>query len=232
MFIHKPYEFEKLKQITHPNGIRFYETPQGNMYHSVTTILSHMLSKEALIAWRERVGNEEADRILKFASKRGTDVHSMCENYLYNYINGKTINEEEIPPEVLDPFQKIKRVIDKNVKIVNNVEFVGYSDKLRTAGTCDVLCHFDGVPSVVDFKTSMKYKREDWIDKYFYQVTTYALMLYELKGLVIPQIVIIIGTDGVNNAQVFVKNTKDYIKETLDIYQRFHNLPPDLLPST
>ena len=232
MFIHKPYEFEKLEQITHPNGIRFYKTPKGNEYHSVTTVLSHMLSKQALIDWRERIGDEEADRILKFAGARGTHVHAVCEEHLMKYLQGNEIQEKKLPPEVLDPFMKIKKVVDKNIKIVNNTEFQVYSDRMKTAGTCDVLCHFDGVPSVVDFKTSMKYKKEEWIDKYFYQVTCYALMVYEIHKIVIPRIVIIIGTDGVENAQVFVKETKNYVKETLNIFQNFHNLSSDLLPST
>lgn len=232
MFIHKPLEFAKLNQITHPNGVRFYETPFGDKYHSVTTVLSHMLSKQALKEWRERIGDEEADRIMKFASERGTKVHALCESYLYNYMNGDDIKEDELPEEVLFPFKKIKKVVDKNIKIVNNLEFPVYSNKMKTAGTCDVLCHYDGVPAVVDFKTSLRYKKEEWIEKYFYQVTAYAIMVYELHKIVIPRIVVIIGSDGVDEAQVFVKETKNYVRDTLDIFQKFHDQPPDLLPST
>lgn len=231
MFIHKPYEFPKLVQITLPSGIRFYETPEGNKYPSVTTILSETLSKEGLKDWRERVGDEEADRIMKYAGERGTKVHKKCEDYLYSYIRNEDVYET-MEEYIVEPFNKIRKVIDEKVKIVHNTEFPVYSNIIKTAGTCDLFATYDGVPSIIDFKTSLRYKKEEWIDKYFYQVTCYAMMVYEIHGVIIPQTVVIIASDGVEKAQVFVKKTSEYVEATSKTFQKFYSEPPDWLPST
>lgn len=225
-FIHKPYKFEKLE--TEMDGDkRYYLTPTGNKHPSVTTVLSQMLSKEALIAWRERIGDEEADKIMNYASERGKTVHSYCEKYVKEYLTKGEVDEnwKEENEVAYGGFLKIKKVMDSKVKIVNNLEFNLWSDRIKTGGTCDVLCQYDYVPSVLDYKTSMKFKKEEWIKKYFLQCCVYALMVYELHGVIIPQMVVVIATDGIDNAQVFVKKTKDYVRETLDIFEKFHGVP-------
>jgi hypothetical protein len=61
-------------------GKRFYVTPDGNKYPSITTVLSGR-NAEGLIAWRERVGNDVANQIMRTAAKRGTAVHELEERY-------------------------------------------------------------------------------------------------------------------------------------------------------
>ena len=76
-FIHEPADlgYNDLEAVTGDKG-RFYTDPEGNKYASVTTVLS-ILSEEAIQAWRARVGEEEANRISRQASSRGTTVHNI-----------------------------------------------------------------------------------------------------------------------------------------------------------
>jgi hypothetical protein len=74
-----------LEQHTKKTG-RYYTDPDGNRYYSVTTVLS-ILNKAAIMAWRKRVGNEEANRISSQAATRGTKVHDMIEKYIVGEYN-------------------------------------------------------------------------------------------------------------------------------------------------
>lgn len=222
-FKYEPYEFEKLNSET-LDGKRYYKTPDGKKYPSVTTVLSS-LSKDSIQKWRNRVGEEEANKISTTAAKRGTKVHTLCENYIFPHLKNENFDADMFDHEdinVKSAFKKIKFVLDKNVSTVHNLEFPLYSNNLKTAGTCDLFCKYNDIPTIVDFKTSLKAKKEEWIKSYFYQATAYALMVYELKGIVIPQIAIIIAADPLDRAQVFLKKTKHYLHETLDIFGKFH----------
>jgi genome maintenance exonuclease 1 len=193
------------------------------------------LSKDAIIKWRARVGEEEANKITQTAAKRGTKVHSLCEKYIFPHLLNQDVEIPETTEETeraIKSFEKIKRVIDNRITTVHNTEFSLYSDQLRTAGTCDLFCLFDGKPSIVDFKTSLKYKKEEWIKGYLLQATTYALMIYERKKIVVPQIVIIVASDPVDNAQVFVKKTKHFLHETIETFETYHAASALSLPST
>ena len=72
------------------NNQRRYSTPSGAAYPSITTVLS-ILKENELFEWRRRVGEAEANRISSYASKRGTAVHSIIEDYL----NNETIDEKK-----------------------------------------------------------------------------------------------------------------------------------------
>ena len=95
-----------------------------------------------------------------------------------------------------------------------------YSDRLRAAGTSDLICKYAGKPTVLDYKTSSKHKKEEWIENYFIQSTAYALMVKERYDLDIEQIVIMIAVEG-DNPQVFVKDPSDYVKKTIDIFDTY-----------
>ena len=82
MFKHIPVELPTITATT-TDGLRLYETPEGNKYPSITTILS-VRNKSGLMEWRKRVGNDVANYISQKAMKRGTAVHHMCEEYLNN----------------------------------------------------------------------------------------------------------------------------------------------------
>jgi ATP-dependent exoDNAse (exonuclease V) beta subunit len=88
---------------------------------------------------------------------------------------------------------------------------------LKTAGRCDLIAEYDGVPSVIDFKTSRKLKKEEWIESYFLQTTVYSMMFESMYKIKVPQIAILIAVDH-EPPQVFVKDRGHYVNRVLDIF--------------
>lgn len=192
---------------------RYYTTSSGQTFKSVTTILSERTDKTALLEWKKRVGEEMAQRISQQASVRGNAIHNLCERYLRNfddYIEG------EGPVNVYN-FKNLKCILDRHVDDVLGIELPLYSPLLKAAGRTDLVAHFDSNLSIIDFKTSKKPKKEDWIQNYFVQATTYSLMFEELYGIKVPQLAILITVDH-DDPQVFVKKTRDYYDQVYDIF--------------
>lgn len=213
-FTHKPLPKIEIprKEI---DGKRYYVTPGGECYRSVTTILSQ-LTKEAIQEWRDRVGEAEATKISTSASKRGTKLHTMMEDYVGN-VEDFALNKM---PTTLSLFLDIQPFVDSNLEEVYGIEYPLYSDRLRAAGTSDLICKYAGKPTVLDYKTSSKRKKEEWIENYFIQSTAYALMVKERYDLDIEQIVIMIAVEG-DKPQVFVKDPSEYTKKTIDIFDKY-----------
>lgn len=200
-------------ETTSINGKRYYVLPDGKKFRSVTTVLDSALDKTALLEWRKKVGESEANKISTQAARRGTAVHSIAERYILNeenYTKGSM-------PSGLDAFNSIKPVIDTGVGTVFGVELPLYSTALNTAGRCDLIAEYKGVPSVIDFKTSRKLKKEEWIESYFLQTTVYSMMFEKMYKINIPQIVIMIAVDH-EPAQVFVKDRGQYVNRVLEIF--------------
>lgn len=191
-------------------GERFYITPNGVKLPSVTTVLGHF-KKKSLIEWRNRIGNEEADKVMYRASNRGTRFHNMMEGYLRNeddFLNG-------VMPDMRQAFNDMKETLD----LIDNIRYIEsplFSEKLGVAGRTDVIAEFAGVPSIIDFKTSSKEKKEHWIDNYFEQGTAYALMYEELVKEPINQIVILISVDFMEHPQVFIRDKNSYVQNLLE----------------
>jgi ATP-dependent exoDNAse (exonuclease V) beta subunit len=198
------------------NGKRFYATPDGNKYPSVTTITSQY-NKQSIMEWRKRVGEEEANRISSRAAGRGTRVHTICENYLNNQDD---YTKKQMPDAVV-MFKTLQPLLDQYVNNIHALEVPLYSDYLRTAGRVDCIAEFDGTLSVIDFKTSSKPKEDQWIQNYYMQCSAYAVMFEERTGIPVPRIVVMIAVDG-DKSQVFVKKRNDYVSEFIkyrDIYE-------------
>ena len=200
------------------NGKRLYETPDGSFYPSVTTITSQMNAK-AISEWRARVGEKVATQVTAQASARGTSIHKLCEHYILG-----TMDDVQIMPSNREMFSSMANHLAETVDNVKTVEGFLYSDFLRTAGQVDMIAEYNGVLSVVDFKTSKKKKREDWIENYFVQEAAYSFMFEERTGIQIPQLVTVIGVDGEDEPQVFIKNTKErnqYLLKFLELRDLF-----------
>jgi ATP-dependent exoDNAse (exonuclease V) beta subunit len=213
------FEHKPLPKIEIPrkeiDGKRYYVTPSGEQYRSVTTILSQ-LTKDHIQKWRDRVGEQEATKISTSASKRGTKLHTMMEDYVGN-VEDFALNKI---PTTTSLFLDIQPYVDSNLEEVYGIEYPLYSDRLRAAGTSDLICKYAGKPTVLDYKTSSKRKKEEWIENYFIQSTAYSLMVKERYDLDIEQIVIMIAVEG-DNPQVFVKDPSDYVKKTIDIFDTY-----------
>ncbi len=203
---------------------RLYRTPNGDLYPSVTTVLSSM-SKKGIQEWKESVGDEKAKKILTQSSTRGTAVHSICERYLLNksnYIQGSM-------PSNVSLFKQLQPYMDKYIGKVYGIEIPLYSEALKSAGTCDLFCQFHGINAVVDFKTSTKAKDEKFIENYFYQATAYAIMIEEIYNVVVPNIGLLIAVED-DNMQVFLKHTSDYRKSVVSFFKEYscNNSPEPL----
>lgn len=215
-FEYELLEFAELQRIDGP--IRLYETPEGKRYPSVTTVLGKMMDKSALETWRKRVGEEEAARVSARASARGTNVHTMCENYVL----GNDIDASM--PHNMMMFNQIKKVLDEKVDMVRATECTLFSDHLKLAGSCDLIANYDGRLSIIDYKTSAKRKRKDWIEGYFLQASLYSYMLWEMTDILVKDIVIIIGVDDSLESQIFIERPQRYLEKAVDLVRSYHKM--------
>jgi genome maintenance exonuclease 1 len=207
-----PKDLVDLKSETFPDGKRYYTTPDGVRLPSVTTVLGAK-KKEAIMKWRKRVGEEEANRVSRKATSRGTNVHTLCERYLNNEELGT------IMPDAKEMFLPLKPLLNR----INNIHYQEcalWSVQLGLAGRVDCIGEFDGVLSVIDFKTSKKVKKKEDIDDYFAQCVAYACMYEELIGIGIEQIVIIMAVEG-SEPLLFVEKTENYLNTLLE-YIKFY----------
>jgi ATP-dependent exoDNAse (exonuclease V) beta subunit len=196
---------------------RHYRVPNGKAYPSITTVLS-ILSEESIKQWKERVGEEEAKKVSYRAATRGTAVHEIVEKYIDNDENYK----DGYMPNIIGSFLDIKPILDSRIGKVYAQEAPLYSDYLGLAGRVDCVAEFDGKLSIIDFKTSRKPKKAEWITNYFIQESAYAIMWEERTGIPIKQIVTIITVDC-NEPQVFIEDRDNWDKkliETINEYKR------------
>ena len=222
MFKHDPIDlgYDDLVSETKQTG-RKYNTPDGNAYPSITTVLS-ILSEEGIAEWRARVGDEEANKISVRASRRGTAVHSVVEKYLDNdpnYMDGYT-------PDIFDSFRTIRGVLDESIGTIYGQELPLYSDHLRVAGRVDCVAEFDGKISIIDFKTSRKAKQPKYIESYYCQEAAYAIMWEERTGMPITQLITIVAVDDMHysgpGCQVFVEKRDKWVPKLRDTINKYY----------
>jgi genome maintenance exonuclease 1 len=200
-FIH--HDLPKLERTTKPDGTRLYKTPSGFAYPSVTTITG-LLTQKAIYEWRQRVGNEEANRVSARASSRGTRIHSYCEDYLRG-------NLFEADMFDLEMFNSIKPLLDE-IDNIHCLEDPLYSDHLQVAGTVDCIAEFNGRLSVIDFKTSSRVKDREDIANYFMQTAAYAVAFEERTGLPVSRLVIIMAVEN-DDPILFIEKRDTWVGE-------------------
>ena len=213
-FLHETVDIPgQIKQIN-TSGKRLYETPDGN-FPSITTVLSS-LSKAGIQAWRKRVGEEEANRISTQASRRGTRTHSIIEDYLKNqqdYLNGYM-------PDSIELFQSIQSILNTHIGKIYGLEVSLWSKYLGVAGRCDCIAEYDDEISIIDWKTSSKPKKEEWIESYKLQGTGYAKMYEERTGIKVSQVVIVIAVvDG--TPQIFYANPDEHVERLQEVINSY-----------
>ena len=201
-------DFE-LEAITSESG-RVYLVPSGNKYNSITTILKPY-NQHIIENWREAVGEEKANKISGMASRRGEALHLACEKYLLNEMDFKF--RQNMMPNIKQLFFQLKPEIDKNIGKIYAIEQPLYSDELQVAGRVDLIAEWNGKLSIIDYKTSSKFKDENDIQNYFMQCTAYAIMFEERTGIPIDDIVIAVSVESENTPQIFCRKKKDYIEQ-------------------
>jgi genome maintenance exonuclease 1 len=220
MFIHQPPINDlPLLKAKNVNGTRFYEHQETKeVYPSITSVLS-IRNKEGIIEWRKRVGEEVANHVMVQAANRGTAVHNMVEDHLNN-LDLDQIEKHQKKFLARMMFNVLKPELAK----INNIrlqEAQMFSSNYTVAGRCDCIAEYDGVLSVIDFKTSRTEKNEDWIENYFIQGSAYAEMYKEHFGEEITQVVILMVTEE-GTTQVFVKNKIDYLPQLKEAVAEFY----------
>ena len=210
MFNHTPVDLPPVKA-RNSDGVRLYETPEGNKYPSITTVLS-IRNKKGLHEWRKRVGYDVANYVARTAASRGTKVHHMCEDYLNNvhvsWPEKWKEHEKHFLPYCL--FNQLKEQALCNINGIYAQEAGLYSDKYKVAGRVDCIAGYKGIPSIIDFKTSSKERNDDWNVNYYIQGSAYAEMFGERTGIEISQVVILVVTED-GTVQEFIKDKHNYL---------------------
>ena len=215
MFVHNEVSVPELST-KNLNRKRFYQTPDGKLYPSITTVLQKR-KMAGLMEWRKNVGDDVANYIARTAAHRGTKVHHMCEDFLNNNFD-EEVHKKNFLPYVL--FGQLKPVLMQKVNNILAQECGLYTDKYRVAGRVDCIAEYNGVPSIIDFKTSTKERNDDWNESYYIQASAYAEMFEERTGIAINQIVILVVTeDGV--VQEFVKDKGEYLPMLVEAIDDF-----------
>lgn len=219
MFNHLDIEIPEIKRVT-IDGVRYYDTPDSKMV-SITSVISHY-NKDKFAKWRAKVGEEKANAITRKATSRGTDMHTLVENYLYN---------KELPTvqPLSDFLFKIAKPALNKIDNIHTLEGSLYSKELGIAGTVDCIAEYEGELAVIDFKTSKEPKPRSWIDGYFVQAAAYACMYYELTGTPVKKLVIIMACeDGEcvvyeeRDKLKYMKLLVTYIKTFLEYHLQLH----------
>jgi len=216
MFQHVDIDLPALSRKT-IDGVRYYSVEDHPMV-SITSVTSHY-NREIFAKWRAKVGEEEANRISKRSTSRGTKTHELIENFLLN----KEVLFEEPMPKML--FTQAKATLS-NINNIYALEKSLYSKELGVAGTVDCIAEFtggNGEPelAIIDFKTAEKPKPKEWIENYFVQAAAYACMFYELTNIAVKKLVIIMTCE---NGEVVVYeeyDKKQYMEKLVQYIQKF-----------
>ena len=206
------YKYPILERVETEIG-RFYKDSKLNLVPSVTTVLSKTSNKADGIAdWKMRVGDEEANRIIKQSTDIGTSVHLAIENYLNNknWDDFGSSYEEKISQEITkrfisDGLTKITEIWGLEVGLILDNLF---------AGTADCVGTYSGIPSLIDFKTAKKIKKREWIEDYFLQGCAYANAHNVMFNSNIKQIVILmVDRDLIFKEFIIQENEFKYLTE-------------------
>ena len=203
----------------HTGDIRLYNLPNGEWVPSITSVTS-FYKRDTFVKWRKRIGIEEANRITKRATARGTDFHEAVEVYMRN----NEIEWGNFRPLTKIMFAHAKPYLDR-INNIHAIERTLYSEYLGLAGRVDCIAEYEGELAVIDFKTSDKIKPEDWLEHYFVQEMFYASAYYELTGIPIKKLITIMVTPG-GEVKVFDKRNKgEYIRLLVRYIKEFvqHN---------
>ena len=202
-FDHVELDLQPLER-EHIDGVRYYKIPDEEeliKMVSITSVTSYY-NREIFKRWRAKVGDEEANRITKRATSRGTATHELIEHFLLN----EEVKYDKPGPKIL--FQQAKKEL-QNINNIYALEKSLYSNELGVAGTVDCIAEYKGELAIIDFKTAEKPKPRDWIENYFVQAAAYACMFYELTDIPVKKLVILMTCE---NGEVTVYEEYDKMK--------------------
>lgn len=216
-FQHEFLKFQELDTKT-INGKRHYHV-DGQYYPSVTTVLSGE-DKPALEAWKLRVGAERAAQISLQATNRGTAMHSLLEAFVLN--EDMTDHYKKAMPSNRALFEQLKPAIEKRVGRIYGIEAPLYSKTLGVAGRADFIADWDGTPAIIDFKSSTRVKKQEYMKGYYMQEALYSFMMFEMFGMHIPKMVTLVATEETGYADIFEERSAKWLPSALDLVGQFY----------
>ena len=215
MFNHVEIDLPQLERET-IDDIRYYKTPEGNQQLvSITSVIS-FINRDKFSSWEKKVGIEQANKVRVQSTSRGTDMHTLVEHYIKN---------EQLPKvqPLSDLLFKICKPELNKIDKIHALESSLYSLRLGIAGTVDCIAEYNGELAIIDFKTSKKPKPRKWIDHYFVQAAAYACMFYELTGITVKKLVILMSCEDGScevyeeyDKMKYIKKLSEYVKEFVD----------------
>ena len=225
-FEHAPFVFPRLQQVNHRAG-RVYQVLSGEHvgqeYPSITRVLGAK-PKPELAAWKKRVGSAEATRVTTESTTRGTSLHILAESYINNEADQVATALPTLTDDVRQLWNDLSPWIDAHVQRVHGQEQDVYSAHLNVAGRMDLLATVDGDLAVVDFKTSRRPKKRDYVLDYFLQGCFYSLCVFEHTGQKVKRIIFpIVSPEGL---EIFETNTavefEGLRQRITDYYEHYH----------
>jgi len=194
-------------------------------YPGATRILSATKDMEGLAAWRQKVGDQEAERILVESQNIGTSLDKLVEDHfnIPGFVDTvkQSPRSSEIGYSLYESMQpQLRRIVSGGTQVPV------WSDKLKIKGFIDIAGLFDSTPTVIDIKNSRKPKRAEWIEDYFLQTTMYALACHDSIGVDIKQVAIIMGVrpgeKHPQEVQVFVEPIRKYASKAITRIKEYH----------
>ena len=210
-------DIPEIRRVT-VDGKRHYETPTG-VYTSITTLLHGLPSSPGLAEWKERVGEDVANYVMNAGGRRGTKLHRAVESYLSNNLTQNLKQEYGVVAAGLFELMQPELQYIDNIRAL---EKSIYSTALEVAGTTDCVAEFDGMLSIIDFKSSTWMKDEESVRGYLIQATFYAIAWEELTGEKIEQIVIIMATED-GKVGVFKSKPSKHLEELKEAIQQYNS---------
>ena len=181
-------EIPKIKQVN-IDGVRYYDTPDGTLI-SITSLLKNF-TPQGILDWREAVGEEVANEVMRAAADRGSKVHKIIENCLSNKSENDLVgNYGELAARM---FSQMVPALDK-IDRIRALEKGLYSTRFGIAGRVDCIAEYDKELTVIDFKTSTR-KRDERNETHLVQASFYSLAWEERTGEKVNQIVILTTTE-------------------------------------
>ena len=204
MLLTEKIQYKKLERVTTAEG-RKYVGDDNVPVPSVTTVLDKTSDKTALIAWRKRVGEAEANRVSKESAGLGTKVHDALEKHILG--EQVTFGNNMVSVMAKDMSELMIKEGFANVDEVWGTE-IGLIAKGLYAGTTDCIGVHNGEDAIIDFKTSKKIKKEEWIEDYYLQCCAYAMAHNEMYGTNIKKGVILMVSRDVKFKEFVIEGAR------------------------
>ena len=211
------YNYAELKR--KEGDARLYLTPDGEALPSVTTILSKTKDRSFLKKWRAKVGEEEAEKIIRDSAKIGTALHLYIERFVngdkYKDLTEVGVQAEKMAQRIIDEaFGDITEIWGSEVHLYNPGKY---------AGTTDMVGVYKGRPTIIDFKQSNRPKKREWVQDYLMQLAAYAAAHNAMFDTEIEQGVVLMCSRDLTfqrfelDGEKFVRATNAFMKK-LDAY--------------